>query len=147
LLHFLFFRDEGTVRAPPRLLAVDDEKLIRMNLSLALGRDGYEVDTASRAAEACELLDTRHYDLVLTDLELPDGCGLDVVRHAREVDPRIQVIVVTASTERLEAWDPEGAPVTIVKPFKLGEVVEQVRLALGPGAGPGPRGLVSPGSG
>jgi len=121
--------NHGQPPEPDRAL----QELIRLNLTLTLGREGYDIDTASRADEACRLLDGRHSDLVLTDLDLPDGSGLDVLRHAREVDAHVRAIVLTASTERVGAGSLAGAPVVLLKPFKLVELVEQVRKALGPG--------------
>ena len=65
-----------------RILAVDDERLIRMSLRHVLHREGFDVDTARTGAEAIALLRDHTYDLVYTDLELPDLDGREVLRRA-----------------------------------------------------------------
>ena len=56
----------------PRVLVLDDEKLIRWSLKQLLSEEGYEVDTAATADEALRLAETRNYALIITDLEI---CG------------------------------------------------------------------------
>jgi DNA-binding NtrC family response regulator len=117
----------------PRVLAVDDEALIRMSLRIALAREGFDVDTASSGAEAMDLLDRYRYDLVLLDLRLPDVSGVEVLRYARRVDPDVRVLLVTASTnapEFLEA-EREGVLGVVAKPFELQAIAAETRRVLG----------------
>jgi two-component system response regulator PilR (NtrC family) len=116
-----------------RVLAVDDDKLVRMNLSLMLGREGYAVDTASTCHEARELLGANVYGVVLTDLDLPDASGLEVLRTARALAPATKVIVVTGSGSFAPPPGSEfdGAEAILLKPFALGDVLLEVRRALG----------------
>lgn len=116
-----------------RILAVDDERLLRMSLRVILAREGFQVDTAGTVAEAAALLDRHHYDLVLTDLNLPDATGFEVLGHARAADSSVKVILLTASAEQLslEAATAAGAEDIIAKPFKLATLVERAREALG----------------
>lgn len=120
--------------SPVRVLAVDDEKLVRMNLSLMLGREGFEVDVASTESEARALLGERRYDLVVTDLGLEDGSGIEVLHAAKLCDPDVPVILVTGSPTLLtcEAALAEGAEALLFKPFSLADILEAVRRAVLP---------------
>lgn len=117
----------------PRVLAVDDDKLIRMNLTLMLGREGLVVDTASTCREAKALLGMRAYGVILTDLDLPDASGLEVVRVAHALAPAAKVIVVTGSTSTITPSEAEtaGAESVLFKPFALADLMRHVRSALG----------------
>ncbi len=66
-----------------RVLVVDDEPEITRALRTILTGHGYQPTVAATAAEGLDLLDRRHPDVVLLDLMLPDGTGLDVMRHVR----------------------------------------------------------------
>jgi len=116
----------------PRVLAVDDEKLILMSLSLALQREGYVVDTASSGSEACQMIHATHYDLILTDLRLPDISGFEVLRYARRLDACAKVILVTASSNAPSPAEAEraGACGVVLKPFTLSGLAEQARRAI-----------------
>ena len=66
-----------------QILVVDDEPNLRRVLSAQLGREGHEVLVAADGAEALELLRDNHIDLVITDLGLPDGTGIDLMNTLR----------------------------------------------------------------
>ncbi|MGI9245464.1 MAG: sigma-54-dependent transcriptional regulator, partial [Steroidobacteraceae bacterium] len=86
-----------TDRKPkPRALVVDDEPDIRELLSITLGRMDIEVATAADRTEALRRLGGERFDLVLTDMRLPDGDGLDVVEWLQEHRPGVPVAVITA---------------------------------------------------
>jgi DNA-binding NtrC family response regulator len=78
------------------LLIVEDKESLRLMLRKTLESEGHAVDTATDAPQAIERLRTRRYALVLTDLRLPSGDGLDVLRAALASDPEVPVIVMTA---------------------------------------------------
>jgi two-component system response regulator PilR (NtrC family) len=79
-----------------RALVVDDEPDIRELLGITLGRMQIEVATAGDFADAVRLLGSERYDLVLTDMRLPDGDGLDLVEWIQENRPGVPVAVITA---------------------------------------------------
>ena len=81
---------------PPRALIVDDEPDIRELLAITLGRMQLEVDTAADYASAVKQLGGQRYDLVLTDMRLPDGDGLDLVEWIQGHRPGVPVAVITA---------------------------------------------------
>ncbi len=121
------------IQQRPRVLAVDDESLIRMSLRIALAREGYDVDTASSGVEAMGLLDRYSYDLVLLDLRLPDVSGMEVLRYARRLYPGVKVLLVTASTNAptpVEA-EMEGAAGVVAKPFTLRAIAAETRRVIG----------------
>lgn len=79
-----------------KILIVDDESLIRSFLTETLKRKKYEVLTASNGKEAVTLLKSTPFDLVITDMKMPDTNGLDIVRKVKELTPHTSVIVMTA---------------------------------------------------
>ena len=111
-----------------RILIVDDEKGMRDLLSIMLKNDGYRVDTAESATRARDLISRTSYDLVLSDIAMPDGSGVDVLRTARETQPDCIVILITAyaSTESAIEALKLGAYDYIIKPFD----VEELRIVL-----------------
>jgi two-component system response regulator PilR (NtrC family) len=114
------------------VLIVDDEADIRELLVLTLSRMGVDADTASSFKEAQEALKSRPYDLALTDMRLPDGDGLQVLRHIAENYGNTPVAVITAfgSTENAVAALKAGAFDYLAKPIKLDQLRPLVMSAL-----------------
>jgi len=114
------------------VLIVDDEADIRELLVLTLSRMGVDADTASTVAEARAALEKRTYDLALTDMRLPDGEVLDVLRHIAEHYGNTPVAVITAygSTENAVAALKAGAFDYLNKPIKLEQLRPLVMSAL-----------------
>jgi len=119
-----------------RILLVEDDKLERMNLTLVLGREGFDLDVAANAAEAYALLAHEHYELVLTDIGLPDGSGLEILQAAKRADAGTKVVLVTGSQSSMtpEAARVGGAESLILKPFALATILATVRDLMGSGA-------------
>jgi DNA-binding response OmpR family regulator len=113
------------------ILVVEDELLTRRTLQQILERAQFAVTTAGSVAEAMAEVQRRAYDLVLLDIGLPDGDGIDVCRRIRE---RHRMPIVFLSTQRaLEtrvAGLESGADDYIVKPFEPLDVVARVRAQL-----------------
>ncbi|HET6147623.1 MAG TPA: sigma-54 dependent transcriptional regulator [Polyangia bacterium] len=120
--------------AAPRgtILVVDDERSMREMLALYLSRAGHAVESAGSGAEARRALAARERDLVITDLQMPDASGLDVLAECKALHPETQVVVVTAyaTAETAIAAMKAGAYDYLVKPFKLDEVGLVVERAL-----------------
>jgi two-component system, OmpR family, response regulator RegX3 len=121
------------------VLLVEDEESITAPLSEALSREGFEPVIAGTAAEALELAGSRAPDLVLLDLGLPDGSGLDVCRElrARSTVPIIMVTARGEETDRVVGLE-VGADDYVVKPFSAREVVARIRAVLRRTAAPPP---------
>ena len=116
---------------PPAILVVEDELLTRRTLQDLLQREGFEVSTVGSIAETMGEVNRRAYDLILLDLILPDGDGMDACGRIRE---RHRMPIVILSTRRqLEdrvAGLETGADDYIVKPFEPAEMVARVRAQL-----------------
>ena len=78
------------------VMVVDDEPGIRTALRANFLRHGWRVETVSGVREAIRNLETREYDLVVTDIRMPDGSGMEVMRAARRTSPSTAVILLTA---------------------------------------------------
>jgi two-component system response regulator PilR (NtrC family) len=114
------------------ILIVDDEADIRELLVLTLSRMGVDAVTASTVKEAQAALKSRPYDLCLTDMRLPDGDGVEVLRHIAENYGNTPVAVITAfgSTENAVAALKAGAFDYLTKPIKLEQLRPLVMSAL-----------------
>jgi len=116
-----------------KVLAVDDNRLLRMSIRMVLEEQGCEVDSAPSVSGAIELLDRCRYEVVLTDLRLPDGDGLDVARYARRLDPEAKIFLMTASPEDLdeEAALRAGVIEVLHKYGEMSMLVEKTRRVAG----------------
>jgi two-component system response regulator PilR (NtrC family) len=116
----------------PRLLVVDDEASIRDFLTLLFHEEGYAVESAASVEEARKLLDERGYDLVLCDILMPDGNGLDLLREVKQGEAHSAVIMMTAYTTTKSAIEAMklGAYDYISKPFDVEELKVVVQRAL-----------------
>ncbi|MSP62480.1 MAG: sigma-54-dependent Fis family transcriptional regulator [Myxococcales bacterium] len=114
------------------VLVVDDERSMRDFLRIYLTRSGYDVTTAADVTAARAAIAGREFDLVITDLQMPDGSGLEVLATARGRAAWTQVIVVTAfaTHETAIAALKQGAYDYLTKPFKIDEIGVVVDRAL-----------------
>ncbi len=111
-----------------RALILEDEKSLREILSIILSEFNYEIVEAETLKEGLEKVRENEYDLILADLRLPDGSGMELVREVKREKPETEVIIITAfaSTETVkEAFD-LGVYDYLEKPFKL----EDLKLIL-----------------
>jgi DNA-binding NtrC family response regulator len=123
-----------------RILAVDDEKNIRLMLAQALAFEGTKIDTAVNGEEALEKFGQANYDLVLLDLRLPGMDGLEVLRELRKRDAKLPIILLTAhgTVESAVAAMRAGAVNFLQKPFSPRELREAVENALNPSGNANP---------
>ena len=115
-----------------RFLLVEDDPMIGDTLRAALRMEGHAVDWVRDAAAAQSTLASERFDLVLLDLGLPQGNGLDVLRAARGRGDATPVIVLTARDgpgDRVAGLD-AGADDYLVKPFELDELGARIRAVL-----------------
>jgi two-component system response regulator PilR (NtrC family) len=107
-----------------RLLVVDDERNIREVLRIVLEGEGYEVAEASTYAEAMRELEREMFDLVICDIFLPDGNGLDLVRAYHPGHPDTHFVVITAHSTQTHALTAlrDGAVEYVSKPFDVEEL-------------------------
>ncbi len=113
------------------VLVVDDELLIRKSLGKVLRSHGYTVDVASTGAEGLEKVGELRPQVVILDMRLPDTDGLSVLKKARELDPLLQVIIITAYGDVQTAVDAmkHGACDFVRKPYEMEDIVLAVESA------------------
>ncbi|HEY3062965.1 MAG TPA: ATP-binding protein [Chloroflexota bacterium] len=118
--------------AGERILVVDDEPTVLDACARALARRRYEVHTAAGGAEAMSRLDRERFDLLLTDIKMPDVSGLELVDYAREIDPDLPCVVLTGHGTLDTAIDSIRVGVSgfVVKPFTLQELMRAVDVPL-----------------
>jgi two-component system response regulator PilR (NtrC family) len=106
------------------ILIVDDERSMREFLGIYLRREGYRIEAAAGGKEALATLKAHTFDLVITDLRMPDVDGLTILAEAKRLHPDTEVVVVTAfsTTETAIAAMKAGAHDYLTKPFKIDEV-------------------------
>src|SRR5713226_1406783 len=114
------------------LLIVDDEASLRDFLSIVFEEDGWRVQTAATLADGRAVLQKEEPDLVLCDLMLPDGSGLELLREIKAANPSIAFVMITAYTSTKSAVDAlkAGAFDYIAKPFDVEELKIIVRKAV-----------------
>ena len=130
------------MKAPAVILVVDDESELTASYGRALRRHGHEVVAAGTCADALARLRCRRPALVISDIGLPDGDGIAVVRAARSMQPPVPAIVVTARASVRGRRDAlaAGAMAYLSKPVSmaaLSSLVDQT-LARIPDDDPGP---------
>lgn len=111
-----------------RLLLVEDDKVLGAVIRDNIASNGHGVDWVRRADDARLALSSVPYELVLLDLNLPDGLGLDLLRELRAARNPVPVIITTAQDQiavRLEGLN-SGADDYLVKPFDLSELAARV---------------------
>src|SRR4030042_794043 len=84
-------------RAEVRVLVADDDEAVLDLMARRVERLGFKVDRANNGQAAMSLIELVRYDLIVTDIYMPEATGLDLMLRARELDPDVQVIVATAS--------------------------------------------------
>jgi two-component system response regulator AtoC len=102
-----------------RILVVDDEPIVRESLHDWLTDTGYEVFTAENGPKALEIIEEERPGIVIADLVMPGMDGIELMKRAKEIDPSIEVIIITAyaSISTAIAAMKEGAYDYIEKPF------------------------------
>lgn len=115
-----------------RILVVDDESSLRELLVIMLQREGYLVDDAENGAVALEKLTQGHYDLIISDMKMPQVSGIELLRKIRENENDVTVLMITAFSSTEEAVEAMklGAYDYITKPFKNDEIRLVIRKAL-----------------
>ena len=117
-----------------KILIIEDEPDIRKNLEYNLSREGYSVLTAASIAEAEQLIYSNNLSLILLDLMLPDGSGLDLCKKMKS-DPDVQnlpIIILTAKDDEVDkvVGFEIGADDYVTKPFSVRELILRIKAVL-----------------
>ena len=116
-----------------RILVVEDDQLLNKTLSYNLSAVGYSVDGAMSKAVAIRFLEKQDYDLIVLDVNLPDGNGFDICREVKERRPDIAVIFLTANdmeSDMLKGYE-LGAEDYVTKPFPMSVFQKKLAVVLG----------------
>ena len=115
-----------------RILVVDDEESIREFLEIMLKKEGYEVTTAEDGARAKEILTKKSFDMIISDLQMPNVTGIELLKHVKESYPDTVFMLITAfgTTETAVDAMKMGAYDYVTKPFKIDEVRMNIANAL-----------------
>ncbi len=107
-----------------KILIIDDEKSILDLLSVVFKKEGYTVETSLSAKTALELIDKEEFDLILTDIKLPQMSGMKILKYVKEKYPAMPVVMITAYGTIKQAIETlkMGAMDYIVKPFNMEEL-------------------------
>ncbi|HRK34657.1 MAG TPA: response regulator, partial [Candidatus Hydrogenedentes bacterium] len=118
--------------ADTQIMLLDDERAVCEVMLSHLTSLGYTCAIETSPLKALESLQTQTFGLLITDLRMPEMGGLELVRRARETDPDIAIVVVTAMMDIANAIDAmhAGADDYVVKPFNLGEIGRSASRAL-----------------
>ena len=115
-----------------KLLIVDDEESIREFLEIMLKKEGYEITCAEDGAKAIEALSKKNFHMVISDLQMPNVTGIELLKHVKDNYPDTVFMMITAfgTTENAVEAMKMGAYDYLTKPFKLDEVRLNIQNAL-----------------
>ena len=145
-----FFHPTGTlVNGKTRILVIDDQKDLAEVLLLALTQHGFEVKVASSGSEAIYLCSREKFDLLITDLNMPEMDGIQLIGNVRKLNPNQRIIVMTAHPSQWAPWNrrlitrhletevlKDDEIKCVPKPFKMTDLFEIIKeFTGGNGAG------------
>jgi CheY-like chemotaxis protein len=115
-----------------QILAIDYEELIRDTLSIVLSIKGYDVTTVDCGSKDISCFEKNSYGLVITDLDMPEMSGWDVIRAIRSIDPTVPVVLATGWAGQIdqEKLRENRVNVLLSKPFDMPELMRAVDQAL-----------------
>ena len=115
-----------------RILVVDDEEIIRESLSFILKKEGYDVTEASNGQEAYEKILADPFDIVVSDIEMPEMKGIELLENITHVSPETLVVIITAHASIETAIEAlrKGASDYILKPIEFDELLVKIHRLL-----------------
>ena len=118
-----------------RILLAEDEEAMRSYLARALENAGYDVVAVDRGTAAIPFLETEHFDLLLTDIVMPEMDGIELAQRCAELCPDTKVIFITGfAAVSLKASREAPNARVLSKPFHLRDLVMEVQRVLGQSA-------------
>ncbi|MFW2351266.1 cell cycle two-component system response regulator CpdR [Qipengyuania sp.] len=120
-----------TQNQPPRILLAEDDDAMRVYLERALAKAGYAVDSVDRGTDALPLLEEANYDLLLSDIVMPEMDGIELAQRCNEVSPDTKVMFITGfAAVTLKASREQPHAKVLSKPFHLRDLVLEVERVL-----------------
>ena len=125
-----------------RILVIDDELVIRQALAIMLANVGHKVETAENGRAGLELLERESFDLVLTDILMPEMDGVEAMRKLRALPSPPKIVAMSGGVQLSREDFPRaaellGADAALSKPFRARELYALVERLLGPASGRG----------
>lgn len=116
----------------PKLLIVDDENELRDAISENLELCGFEVVSSKSGNEAIEILKNSDFDLILSDMRMPDGDGITLLDAVRKSNPKLPVLVFMTGYSDVSSNDciTRGAQLVVSKPFSHDDLMQALRKML-----------------
>jgi CheY-like chemotaxis protein len=111
------------------ILVVDDDDEVRTLLYEIISKAGYNVDIAGSGEEGIASVQQKSYDMVITDLGMPNVTGRDVAKAVRKATPNVPVVLITGWGVQIDAVE-EGVDGVIAKPFDRQEILTQIAKML-----------------
>ncbi len=120
------------VNRPARILVLDDDDDIREIYKVVLGQNGYQVETAADGQTGWAMLQARRYDLLITDHEMPELTGLELVKKVWDAGMTLAIIFASGSLSHWELQQRSSVQIAaaLPKPFSPGELVQTVQRVL-----------------
>ena len=116
-----------TTSTAPRILLAEDEDAMRTYLERALIKAGYDVKSVDRGTDALPLLEEEDFDLLLSDIVMPEMDGIELAQRCAEVSPRTKVMFITGfAAVSLRASREQPHAKVLSKPFHLRDLVLEV---------------------
>ncbi len=112
-----------------KILIIEDEHSLQELMTKALRQEGYVVENAYDFSSATDKLAGYSYDCILLDINLPDGCGLDILEHLKKTGNRLNVIIISARDsidDKVRGLE-LGADDYLAKPFHMVELIARIR--------------------
>ncbi|HEX8257902.1 MAG TPA: response regulator [Allosphingosinicella sp.] len=111
----------------PKILLAEDDESMRLYLARALERVGYKVTTVDRGTAALPLLEAESFDLLLTDIVMPEMDGIELAQRAAVIAPEMRVMFITGfAAVALKAGSSAPTAKVLSKPFHLRDLVAEV---------------------
>ena len=111
----------------PRILLAEDEEAMRTYLARALTNAGYRVEAVDRGTDAVPLLESEDFDLLLSDIVMPEMDGIELAQRCAEISPRTKVMFITGfAAVSLRASREQPTAKVLSKPFHLRDLVLEV---------------------
>jgi DNA-binding NtrC family response regulator len=121
---------------PLSILVADDEAAIRTLITEGLTKSGHRVETVDNGDDAIRRVKERRFDLLITDIVMPDADGLDVIRACQKAQPEIRVLAISGGGKYMQGADclriaeALGAHAAVMKPFTWDELLLGMTEAL-----------------
>ncbi|HVU33483.1 MAG TPA: response regulator [Opitutaceae bacterium] len=125
-----------TAKKPISILVADDEPAIRDLLHTWLENDGHHVACARNGHEAAALLDHELFDVVIADILMPDGDGLELIAESKRTHPRVRFVAISGGgryiqgVECLKVATGLGAHAAVLKPFSHPQIADSIETVL-----------------